>query len=96
MAAELIIPAGSTLLGQAAHHATTLATGHVAQMAAQHAAEATGQHIAQVATENAAQCLATHAPLDTLTSVVGHASAFFHAALQGKYPVHIHLDSALY
>ncbi|KAF2167015.1 hypothetical protein M409DRAFT_54232 [Zasmidium cellare ATCC 36951] len=83
VAAELIIPAGGALLGQAVHHATTSAAGHAAAMGAQHAAQAAGQHVAQVATEQAAQNIATHVPLDALTSVANHTSTFFHSALQG-------------
>lgn len=84
VAAELIIPAGGALLGQAVHHATTSAAGHAAAAGAQHVAQAAGQHVAQVATEQAAQSIAIHAPLDALTSVANHTSTFFHSALQGR------------
>jgi hypothetical protein len=83
VAAEMVIPAGGSLLGQAAHHATTTAAGHVASTATQHAAQATSQHIAQMATQHVAAQIASQHAGDAMSAVAHHTTTFLHAAAEG-------------
>lgn len=81
--AEMVVPAGGALVGQAMHHATTTAAGHVASTAAQHAAQATSQHIAQTATQHVAAQIASQHAGDAMSAVAHHTTTFLHAATEG-------------